>query len=360
MVRRKADAAARWVKSVSADDDHLAPEEPPALAVGLPMASTPAEAAWLAAFQRDEGLTIAESTRPFGERLATKPVEPDGRIATVIGRLGLEEYKAAARAKQIDAQGNLFVKRSVERETSVRTRQGRHSRLSVPLTLEEFRTTEEQWRQADANARTLRAQSAARRAESRSRAASPTARRYELQPGFELPTDAREYDEWTGEWYELYGGEQSDDDPELLDWDDPDFFENFEFDEYDDLADRLAYWVTSDEEDRARELAYGLPEGSLTLDEWSWREKFFCDQEDEAGADEEPAESDTGTEQTGAETVVALDAGQHGRCQNPNGCDQPTKPRGTRCPACYKYRSAHRGEERPLRLLNRQRRRRAT
>ena len=88
----------------------------PGCCSGLPKASTPAEAAWLAAFRRDEGLSIAESARPFGERPATKLVEADGRITTVIGRLELEEFKVAIEAKQIDSVGNLFAKQPGARE----------------------------------------------------------------------------------------------------------------------------------------------------------------------------------------------------------------------------------------------------
>ena len=145
MARRKVDVAARWVKSASPDDDYLPQEEPPAAASGLPKASTPAEAAWLAAFRRDEGLSIAESARPFGERPATKPVEADGRITTVIGRLELEEFKVAIEAKQIDSVGNLFAKRAPERERAVRTRRGKMSHLSVPVTLDEYYENEAKW-----------------------------------------------------------------------------------------------------------------------------------------------------------------------------------------------------------------------
>ena len=41
------------------------------------------------------------------------------------------------------------------------------------------------------------------------------------------------------------------------------------------------------------------------------------------------------------------------RCGNPNGCDNPPKPRGERCAACYEHRRRHGGEERPTRLINR-------
>lgn len=43
-------------------------------------------------------------------------------------------------------------------------------------------------------------------------------------------------------------------------------------------------------------------------------------------------------------------------CANPNGCEAPTKAKG-RCGPCLEYRRTHKGDERPLRLLNRQQRR---
>lgn len=352
------DAAARWVKLNAPADDYLAPEEPPALAGGLPMASTPAEAAWLAAFRADEGLTIAESVRPFGQRLSRKPIEPDGRITTAIGRLDPEEFKAAVREGQLDPEGNLSVKRAVEREKPVLNRKGRYTWLSVPVTLDEFRTTEEQWRQANGNARVMRSELAERRAATRSRAPSPTARRFRLQPGFDLPADTRVYDDWTGEWYEPYEDE-SDDDPELLDRDDFDYYDFYTYDEYDEFADRFACSLTSEEEDRAREIAYGLPEGSLTLSESSWQERFFPDEGDKAEAADEVEVREAEDEFAPPCPDADSPAERDGLCQNPHGCDQLAKERGTRCPACYKYRSAHRGEERPLRLLNRRRRRQA-
>ena len=191
---------------------------------------------------------------------------------------------------------------------------------------------------------------------------SPTALRFEPDPGFKPPPNNWVYDEWTGEWIEIEEDEY-DDDTEL--WDGPDFSyyadnEDDEYDEYDDLAYDFAYWLTSEEEDRAREITYGLPEGALTLDEWSWRERFFPQaQDEETGSSDEVTDAEE-EDPDAPEAVISIPIRRTDHCQNPNGCDQPAKRRGTRCPACYKYRTEHRGEERPVRLINRQRHRQAS
>lgn len=102
-------------------------------------------------------------------------------------------------------------------------------------------------------------------------------------------------------------------------------------DRYAALAERHVPWDLDERTEWEREL--GLP------DDWCWRQP-----EAKLAATTEPEPT---TKHLEPVTVAA--------CSNP-GCDRPVKS-GGRCAACHEYRRRHRGDERPIRLLNRDRRR---
>jgi hypothetical protein len=348
--RREADVAARWVKRASPADDYLPPLDPPAEAAGLPAPSTPAQAADLLAFSSDEGLTVAEPARPFGERLTVKPTEADGRIATVIGRLTPEEFGRARWAKQIDVAGNFFVKHAMEMPKAVRDRRGRMARVNVPPTLEEYRQLEEKRWQAEEQAQRMRLERVSADQRVRDpRPLSPLSRRFESRTA-----NWRRSDCLALAMIDEYGDyEREVDEDLLLPADDL-------YDEYDYV---VASEPTDEEEDRAREAMYGLPPGHFAREEKSRHDAALLEEareRDRREADLLARKWQDEIEQRRQDGDARFASDPRERCQNPNGCDQPVKGRGTRCSACYKYRSEHRGEERPTRLMNRQRRRRAS
>jgi hypothetical protein len=343
-----------WVKSAFPDDDYLEPPEPARLYSGPPVPSSPAEAAWLRSISADEGLTVADSARPLGELVIPKPPAPDGRISTVLGRLTPEEYRQARKARAIDPHGNHFVSVRTERELAVRNRSGRLARVTVPVTLEEHLASENARREAEEHARRERLERAAVRSGTEKSPVASTARRFTRRSNWCWDSDATRGDDY-------YGDEDDPgyDDGSLDDEDQPElwFDDEWASDEYDHLARRAE--PTDEEEDRAWEARYGAPRGALARDRRAVRAALHAESEriwsqrftwpGLAGPAEEHRSHD--------EYELPDNAQQ---CLNPNDCDQPAKARGNRCSACYEYRRCHGGDERPTRLLNRQRRRQAS
>ena len=297
---------------------------------------------------------MAESVRSLGTHPAMKPVESDGKITTVIGRLTPDEFRSARKAHEIDDDGNLFVKRSSEKQKSIRNRGGRMSRLTVPVTLEEYRAIEVEHQRAEELARQRHAERAALQPAPRERApASSSVLRFNPRPDWRLPETRALRDD--DDNYE-------DDDERGLD---DDLLEPADGIESDDVGyDYYAVAEPTDaEEDRAWEALYGLPAGHFAAEERRRRAATVADLEQQHAREEADRlalewRADIEQRRADGDSRFATDARE--RCQNPNACEQPVKGRGTRCSACYKYRSEHRGEERPARLMNRQRRRQAS
>jgi hypothetical protein len=110
-------------------------------------------------------------------------------------------------------------------------------------------------------------------------------------------------------------------------------------DEYERLADPYFDYYGDDRPEWERQLeSAGKADDELADDSWQTGDVDGFDDDDADNlelADRDPAGS---------------------TCENPNGCEGALKAK-RRCGPCLEYRRTHHGEERPLRLINRARRR---
>lgn len=110
-------------------------------------------------------------------------------------------------------------------------------------------------------------------------------------------------------------------------------------DEYERLADLHFDFYGDDRPEWERRLE-AAGEADYELADDSWETVDVCGVDDENADDVELVDHDAPV----------------GTCGNPNGCERALKAK-QRCGPCLEYRRTHHGEERPLRLINRARRR---
>lgn len=304
--------ANRWVAEHTSDDPHLPPPAPP----------------------RDR--------TPVDGRQC-KPTDSDGLVATAFGRLPPEAIPALRRSGKLNAFGGLGGPQGPEQRRAVRQRNGTMSMVVMALTLEEVVAAEDERRQLEAEARRHRAELA--------RAAEKESQR-PLVPRSDLPANV------VVSGRSVMSSEPIDDTPEpdvpaWVAW-------MREEDRYDRLADVVRPLADVDEE-RAWEVAHGLEPGTLAAE----REAQARAESERKELARQASEAADLEQEWSAEIAERRAAGEGfeadgPKCGNPNGCENVVQGgRGRRCRACYAYRRLHRGEERPLALISRERRRRA-
>lgn len=254
--------------------------------------------------------------KPDGRR--RRPTDSQGRVATAFGRLTPEEARRLRRAGKLNAHGALAVP-----PVAPATR--------VALTLEEFMAHGDRRRELELEAAARRHEQAAGGLPRQPVARSdlPAGAVQSGKPGH-VPRSLPEPEEALDEACRLLG------DHPAYDW-------------YAALADRVLE-PDDAEEELAWELAHELEPGTLA----SERRRSA-----EAGAERartHPGAHELATHETHRGSAAG-DELKTARCANPCGCSNEVQGgRGTRCRACYAYRRRH-GTERPLALVNRERRR---
>lgn len=165
-----------------------------------------------------------------------------------------------------------------------------------------------------------------------------------------VPAVEGEFSTWAQEFeyegfesaYDYFDGSVLDDDWSDMEGDDED-------DQYSALASRYVDFDIDDRPLWERELD---PDGDRALDEFdaSPIESPDWDHDDWGDWAEDDLDGDGEDGEDYETTVPEL------QCQNPHGCNGTVKAK-SRCGPCLEYRRTHRGPERPLRLINRARRR---
>lgn len=161
-MRPAPDPATRWVKAVAPDDDYLPPAEPEAAAWQVSETAR-GRRSTDEPEQGSEGLgpervALIEDKIPRRSRIPNAPSDDrslrdrtgfDGRIATALGRLAPEEFRAARRARRIDGAGNLMVRAVPTTTRTARGRDGRKRSVTATFTLEEYLEAQERHRLAE-------------------------------------------------------------------------------------------------------------------------------------------------------------------------------------------------------------------
>jgi hypothetical protein len=317
----------RWLRSIAPDDDYLP-------------AADPEPTAWRKPPPVPPGVTLSD------ERRLTHRLGFDGRIATALGRLTPTEFRAARRSGRIDANGSLVTARLPGKVTTRTRGSKRPTKVMATFTLEE-------WKAAQEAERRVREEAARERA---SRSAEPDSPR---PPSTAIPLRFRVRPEWIvplprGSWEQQRFAPMPrrgrvhyvpvDEDPETASGDDDDAWSDVAPLDAEDLAptfeapDDWYWWDPADDglDDRLPYQREMDDDGGTAVDGMvrEWRAEIVKLRRD-------------------GDERFAVD----GVCANPNGCPNRPKPRGNRCGSCYEYRRTHGGEERPLRLINRGRRR---
>ncbi|MCU1490831.1 MAG: hypothetical protein JWM85_2236 [Acidimicrobiaceae bacterium] len=340
----------------------------PSHAEGYPIADTSEEISALRHFADDEGLVVwagdlggavPEHLIGRDRRIKTTvgrvtPTEyrrlaPDGKVSTALGRLTPEENRQQIKAGRIDTHGNLTKRVQVTKQKG-RIRE-------APVLLEEYLASQDARRQAEAEAEAIRAERRAKEhadaqeaQKRRERPASPTARRFNSRPGWVPPGSAAE------EADDDFASDPLCESDEVVDGGDP-YVHDRPSDGYDTLAEIAE--PSDAEEDAAWERVHGLPDGWIREQNRAALEAAERDWQ----ARRDLAQAAALAAFWSAEIHERREAGEGfdpdpvRRCENPNGCTNVIKGRGSRCAPCYKYRRnpAHLGEERTLRLINQER-----
>ncbi|HUZ10736.1 MAG TPA: hypothetical protein VMU76_11290 [Acidimicrobiales bacterium] len=291
-----------------------------------------------------EAVELAERSRKirdrkdqwYGSGTDGKPAGFDGRISTALGSLTPEEFNRARREGKLNKNGDLSVRPP---GISTKKKVGR-SLYTTALTLEEYLAAQDLRKQAEEEAQ---ATATARRELAllppETGPVSTTTLRFERwMPGWIRPTvlSYEPEDEETGE-----AAIRAEEEAAAGDYDPWDLVD----DQY-----AAAYWAT---------------EGEDPDDRVDWQKQADEDSERQRNA-ERVSEATAAVAASWQAEIAARRATGDQRfapdptCGNPHGCPNPPKPGGNRCPACYEHRRKNPGDERPLRLINRAKRRKAS